>query len=61
MDEAFLAFLSKKNIDAVKFRAEDAMLFEKWQSEFSIYHEDSFVMQKKFSINNVRRKFQLKA
>jgi hypothetical protein len=60
MEEEFELFLSKKNIDASAFKTDDKATYEKWKIEFSQLHSDSFVMQKKFFINNIRRKYQLK-
>jgi hypothetical protein len=60
MEEEFLIFLRQKKIDAKLFLAADKVLFVKWQNEFSQLHAESFVMQKKFFINNIRRKYQLK-
>jgi len=31
--------------------------FEEWKKLFELVHEDSFVMQKKFYINPIRRKY----
>jgi poly(3-hydroxyalkanoate) synthetase len=61
MDEDFEIFLKQKKIDAQAFKNGDKVVFEKWLEEFSQLHPDSFVMNKKFFINNIRRKYQLKA
>ncbi len=58
--EDFDAFLIQKNIDPQAFKAKEIELFNRWAQEFSQYHSESFVMQKKFLINNIRRKYQLK-
>jgi hypothetical protein len=61
MEEEFEIFLTQKKIDALGFKVGDRPTFENWQKEFSQMHQDSFVMQKKFFINNIRRKYQLKS
>jgi hypothetical protein len=61
MENEFTEFLAKKNIDSEAFQKGDKVLFGNWKNEFQQYHEDSFVMQKKFSINNIRRKYTKKA
>jgi hypothetical protein len=58
-ERAFLDFLEKKNIDKDSFRIQDQALYEKWKDLFSQVFEESFVMQQKFLINPVRRKYPL--
>ncbi len=58
--EEFEAFLIQKNIDPHAFKIGDENVFNKWSQEFAQYHADSFTMQKKFFINDIRRKYQLK-
>ena len=58
--EDFEAFLIQKNIDPEAFKKGETFVYLKWAQEFAIYHSESFVMQKKFFINNIRRKYQLK-
>lgn len=56
----FSEYLAKKNIDEEKFRAEESGLFLEWETLFSEIHPDSFTAQKKFLINEIRRRFILK-
>ena len=56
-ENRFLDFLSRKNIDAPSLRENEPALFERWEKAFAQLHEESFVMQQKFLINPVRRKY----
>jgi hypothetical protein len=58
-ENRFLDFLHRKNIDARALRENEPVLFEKWETGFALLHEESFVMQQKFLINPVRRKYAL--
>lgn len=55
--ERFEAFLSSKNIDASQLLAAEPAVYERWLALFAQMHEDSFVMQQKFKINPIRRKY----
>jgi len=55
--ERFIDFLSRKNIDASVLKASESLLFEKWRILFRQMHEESFVMQEKFRLNPIRRKY----
>jgi hypothetical protein len=59
LPERFPDFLIRKNINAEAFSLGDPVLFEKWQKLFSLVHEESFVMQQKFHLNPLRRRFPL--
>ncbi|MFM1914056.1 MAG: hypothetical protein RIR51_1909 [Bacteroidota bacterium] len=54
----FIEFLNKKNIDPEKFQKNDLELYLDWENSFSQMSENSFTLQKKFSINKIRRKYQ---
>jgi hypothetical protein len=56
----FSDYLVSKNIDEVSFAAQDAQTFSTWKSMFEQVHAASFTEQKKFKINQIRRKFLLK-
>ena len=56
---SFEEFLAQKKINAELFSAQNKSLYESWKSEFEQLSLESFVMQKKFSINNIRRQFLL--
>jgi len=54
---SFEEFLVQKKIDAVRFRAAEPARFAEWAALFPDLHPESFVMQKKFLINDVRRRY----
>ena len=56
--ERFLDFLNRKNIDAAALAVGDPEIYRKWEVLFSLVHEESFVMQQKFLLNPIRRKYQ---
>ncbi len=55
----FQDFLISKNIDANQFKASDSLLYHEWENQFEKIHPESFIAQKKFSINTIRRKYIL--
>lgn len=57
----FEEFLISKKINIDSFKSNDSITFNKWQKLFSEVHPDSFVAQKKFLINPIRRKYPLTA
>lgn len=57
--DIFEVFLNSKKIDAKAFLKAEPEVFLEWIKLFSEVHPDSFVMQKKFLINAVRRKYLL--
>ncbi len=57
--EEFIAFLMAKNIDAVVFEQKDPSLFSDWLYLFGQMSSKSFLTQKLFLINQIRRKYQL--
>jgi hypothetical protein len=50
-------FLTSKNIDGERFMKNEPIRFQEWETLFHLVHEESFVMQKKFYINPIRRKY----
>ena len=54
-------FLAQKKIDAARFRAAEPVRFAEWAELFPHLHPESFVMQKKFLINDVRRRYPLRS
>lgn len=56
----FLEYLTKKKIDSEAFRKGDPSRFKEWEQLFSQVHPDSFTLQKKFYINDIRRTYLLK-
>ncbi len=55
----FEEYCASKKIDADQFKQTDEMLFSELKSIFSEMHVESFTTQKKFLINNLRRRFKL--
>jgi hypothetical protein len=56
----FEDFLRKKNIDVDAFKDRKPDMYIEWVQLFSKVHPESFVAQKKFLINAIRREFLLK-
>jgi hypothetical protein len=56
----FEEYLKQKKIDNVAFRKADQTRFEEWNELFKTIHADSFTAQKKFLINDIRRRYLLK-
>ena len=59
-EDSFEDFCKKKNIDPEKFKQGDQKMYNEWEFLFSQVHPNSFVEQKKFLINKVRRDYLLK-
>ncbi len=58
--EEFIRFLASKNIDGEALAHAEQQLFAEWMQLFAQVHPKSFVAQKLYQINQVRRKYQLK-
>ncbi|GGC02042.1 hypothetical protein [Dyadobacter sediminis] len=56
----FEEFLKQKKIDATAFREADETRFSEWKELFPNMHPESFTAQKKFLINEIRRRYHLK-
>lgn len=56
----FEEYLVTKKIDTKTFSQQEAERFQEWEQLFSQIHPESFTAQKKFLINDVRRKYLLK-
>jgi len=56
----FEEFLKQKKIDASAFKAADQTRFSEWEALFPNMHPESFTAQKKFLINEIRRRYHLK-
>ncbi|MBD2701620.1 hypothetical protein IC229_13295 [Spirosoma sp. BT702] len=54
---SFEAYLIQKKIDAERFRQEEPDRYVEWQREFEQMHPESFTVQKKFLLNDTRRKY----
>lgn len=55
----FKEYLLSKKINAEKFEQNDADIFRDWEKIFENMHVESFTMQKKFLINDMRRTYPL--
>jgi len=55
----FEEYLKIKKIDAVSFKEAESLRFEEWKNLFKTLHPDSFTAQKKFLINETRRRYLL--
>ncbi len=55
----FEEYLISKKIDGDEFRRRQPGRYLEWQTLFSQTHPESFTMQKKFLINDIRRLYQL--
>ncbi len=54
---SFDEFLSSKKIDAERFRLAEPKQYAEWQHSFVQMHPESFAAQKKFLLNDTRRKY----
>lgn len=57
----FEAYLTSKKIDAAIFCKAEPDIYKNLEIIFQQVHPNSFEMQKKFLINDLRRKYLLKA
>jgi hypothetical protein len=55
----FEEYLKQKKIDASIFKKNDPGRFDEWQELFQTMHPESFTAQKKFLINDIRRRYLL--
>lgn len=55
----FEEYLKAKKIDSAAFKNADQARFIEWESIFQTMHPDSFTAQKKFLINDIRRRYIL--
>ncbi|WP_460978612.1 hypothetical protein [Spirosoma knui] len=56
----FDEYLIQKKIDAARFRQSEPDRYVEWEREFSQLHPESFTAQKKFLVNDTRRKYLLR-
>lgn len=55
----FEAYLKNKKINEVLFQKNDFELWNKLKEVFEQVHPESFTVQKKFLINDLRRKYRI--
>jgi len=53
----FDEYLSQKRIDVNQFQQAEPDRYAAWQREFEQMHPESFTVQKKFLLNDTRRKY----
>lgn len=53
----FEEYLSQKNINAEQFQQAEPGRYVEWKEEFVQMHPESFTAQKKFLLNDTRRKY----
>jgi hypothetical protein len=53
----FQEYLKLKKISLIAFKKGDIDRFEEWETLFQTMHPESFTAQKKFLINEVRRRY----
>lgn len=53
----FDEYLAQKKIDRSQFVAAEPVRYAEWQREFTQMHPASFTAQKKFLLNDTRRKY----
>ena len=53
----FEEYLTQKKIDADQFQQAEPARYDEWQREFAQLHPESFTAQKKFLLNDTRRKY----
>ncbi len=56
----FEEFLKNKKIDENLFKEKEQARWKEWKTLFEQMHPNSFTAQKKFLINDIRRKYLLK-
>lgn len=54
---SFVDYLTRKRIDADLFQRAEPSRYAEWAREFTEMHPDSFTAQKKFLLNDTRRKY----
>ena len=55
----FEEYLKQKKIDSNAFQQADRNRFDEWQELFQTMHPESFTAQKKFLINDIRRRYHV--
>lgn len=55
----FKEYLLSKKINSQNFEQNNLSIFKEWEDLFNSSHVESFTMQKKFLINDIRRKYPI--
>lgn len=53
----FETYLVQKKINGDQFQQVEPQRYEAWKQEFAQMHPESFTVQKKFLLNDTRRKY----
>ncbi len=53
----FNEYLTRKKISPDQFQQAEPVRYIEWQREFAEMHPESFTIQKKFLLNDTRRKY----
>lgn len=56
---SFEEYLSQKKIDGPRFSQAEPARYAEWAALFPHLHPESFTMQKKFLVNDVRRRYPI--
>ncbi|GAB3901303.1 hypothetical protein GCM10028803_25750 [Larkinella knui] len=56
----FEDYLAVKKIDQQQFKQNEPVRYAVWKTEFEQLHPESFTTQKKFLINEIRRKYLMR-
>lgn len=60
MNTTFETYLAEKKIDSHAFKDNEPEQWQEFYALFEAVHPESFTIQKKFLINNIRRQYPLK-
>ncbi len=58
---SFEEYLVQKKIDGPAFRQAEPARYAEWETLFPNLHPESFTMQKKFLLNDVRRRYPMQS
>lgn len=56
----FEEYLVQKKIDSGQFKHSEPARYAEWEREFATMHPESFTAQKKFLLNDTRRKYLIR-
>lgn len=56
----FYEYLTAKKINATQFQQAEPSQYAEWQREFVQMHPASFTTQKKFLLNDIRKKYLIR-
>jgi len=53
----FEEYLLQKKIDSIRFKEREPGRYAEWERDFGQMHPESFTVQKKFLLNDTRKKY----